>query len=343
MPQRAVSTAAGGNRSNLLFESPGRPITPEAIDAAIEAFGDGYNNAAAYVIRNSDALDEPDRVFMTCAARLLCSYGMTRSGTFKGLSVGRGGRVVGGERLRDCWDRIGDQLMGIRAAIRHRVRMGYSRDRYILELPEQEREELIAQIWSLTKNLLPITMGETSYGLVGASKILFAALPEIVQPVDTSEWLTVFRTVDLGDVLRRMVSEIEEWESATQTNLNEADSSKRLTTLPSVYNVMAMAAKTAILQEQLTGLGAASGSRQAGESRGRRGTGTDRSISKADTMVSWCPRVMPSYRPVTLARITPGTADLLPAQRDYLVMPVLPPEAQSRSRSPNADEWPVGG
>jgi putative transposase len=45
-----------------------------------------------------------------------------------------------------------------------------------------------------------------------------------------------------------------------------------------------------------------------------------------------------SYRPVTLARITPGTADLLPAQRDYLVMPVLPPEAQSQSRSPNAHE-----
>ena len=106
-----------------------------------------------------------------------------------------------------------------------------------------EREELIAEIWLITKRLLPFTMGVTSYGLVGASKILFSVLPEIVLPVDNSEWLHVFQTVDMVDVLHRMVFDIQEWESTTGNRLNEVDHSRRLTTLPSVYNVMAMHAR----------------------------------------------------------------------------------------------------
>ena len=97
--------------------------------------------------------------------------------------------------------------------------------------------------WILTKQLLPFTMGETSYGLVGASKILFAVFPETVLPIDNRQWLHVFKTVDLGDVLKRMVSDIQRWEKTTGKHLNELGSSKGLTTLPSVYNVMAMAAR----------------------------------------------------------------------------------------------------
>jgi len=70
-----------------------------------------------------------------------------------------------------------------------------------LELSQQEREVLLAEIWLITKKLLPFTMGETSFGLVGARKIFFSALPEIVLPIDNIEWLHVFQTVDLGDVL----------------------------------------------------------------------------------------------------------------------------------------------
>ena len=88
-----------------------------------------------------------------------------------------------------------------------------------------------------------ITMGKTSYGLVGASKTLFAVLPEIVLPIDNNQWLHVFKTVDLGDVIKRMVCDIQQWETATGKQLNEVDYSRRLTTLPSVYNVMAMAAR----------------------------------------------------------------------------------------------------
>jgi len=86
-------------------------------------------------------------------------------------------------------------------------------------------------------------MGKTSYGLVGASKILFAVFPELVLPIDNRQWLHVFKTVDLGDVLRRMVSDIQRWEIVKGIKLNELGSSKGFTTLPSVYNVMAMKAK----------------------------------------------------------------------------------------------------
>ena len=86
-------------------------------------------------------------------------------------------------------------------------------------------------------------MGANTYGLVGASKILFSVMPEIVLPVDTKQWLSVFKTVDLGDIIRTMVSEIQRWESITGTSLDKLDDLKRLTTLPSVYNVMAMAAR----------------------------------------------------------------------------------------------------
>jgi hypothetical protein len=120
---------------------------------------------------------------------------------------------------------------------------GFPRDRYLLEIRDREREILIAEIWLITKKLLPFTMGKTSYGLVGASKILFSVLPEIVLPVDNTEWLSVFQTVDLGDVLHRMVSDIQKWEEITGKQLNNMDQSKRLTTLPAVYNVMAMDAR----------------------------------------------------------------------------------------------------
>jgi len=34
-------------------------------------------------------------------------------------------------------------------------------------------------------------------------------------PVDTAEWLSVFKTVDLGDVIYLMAEEIKEWERET--------------------------------------------------------------------------------------------------------------------------------
>jgi hypothetical protein len=95
----------------------------------------------------------------------------------------------------------------------------------------------------MTKDLLPITMSKGSYGLVGASKILFSVLPELVLPIDNQQWMQLFKTVDLGDVIQFMAQDIHKWESATGERLNLMDPSGRLSTLPAVYNIVAMAAR----------------------------------------------------------------------------------------------------
>jgi hypothetical protein len=217
--------------SEILFDTNGQAISPIEISEKIIAFGDSYNDAVKEIINNSKVLDNEGEVFIKCASRILSNFRMTRAGPFHGNSK---------EKLQICWNVVGANLLEINNSIRN---SGLSRDRYLLELSEQEREKLIAEIWLITKRLLPFTMGETSYGLVGASKILFSVLPEIVLPIDNAEWLHVFKTVDLGDVLQRMVFDIQKWEGITGKQLNDLDQKKRLTTLPSVYNVMAMLAR----------------------------------------------------------------------------------------------------
>ena len=207
-------------------------ISSIEISERIIGFGYGYNDAVKEIIIDSRVLDDEGEVFIKCASRILSNFKMTRRGPFHETNRD--------ENLRRCWNEVGSDLVEINKSV---LESGLSRDRYILEISKQKREELIAEIWLITKRLLPVTMGKTSYGLVGASKILFSVLPEITLPVDNAEWLHVFQTVDFGDVLRRMVLDIQEWERNTERRLNELDQSKKLTTLPSVYNVMAMYAR----------------------------------------------------------------------------------------------------
>jgi len=215
----------------ILFDANGHAISPSKIIKRIINFGDSYNNAVGEIIKNSKCLDKDGKKFVECTTLILSSFQMTRSGPFhENLS----------ERLCNCWDMVGTDLIEINKSV---YKSGLSRDRYLLELNDRERDSLIAKIWQITKKLLPLTMGKTSYGLVGASKILFSVLPEIVLPIDNNQWLHVFKTVDIGDVLDHMVSDIQNWEANTGKQLNDLDPSKRLTTLPSVYNVMAMGAR----------------------------------------------------------------------------------------------------
>jgi hypothetical protein len=223
---------------NFLFKIQGGALTPDEIRMKIAKFA--YKKATQEITEKSKLLDEDGEVFVRCTARILSNFGMTRGGVFKGVGKGINGNVTGRKILLQCWDEIGDDLLTIRNSI---PQSGHSRERYLLELGSIERERLTAQIWTMTKRLLPITMGKTSYGLVGASKILFSVLPEIVLPVDNQQWLEMFKTVDLGDVINRMVGDIQQWENITQNKLNEVDDSRTLTTLPSVYNVMTMDAK----------------------------------------------------------------------------------------------------
>ena len=215
----------------ILFDTKGRAIKPNYISDRIIAFGDKYNDATEEIICNSKVLDKDGAVFVQCASRILSSFGMTRSGPFHEDCKGT---------LSDCWRVIGHDLLEINNSVR---KSGLSRDRYIVEINDTERDALIAKIWLMTKKLLPFTMSKTTYGLVGASKILFSVLPEIVLPIDNAQWLHVFQTVDIGDVLHRMVSDIQKWEEVTGRQLNELGRSKGLTTLPSVYNIMAMDAR----------------------------------------------------------------------------------------------------
>ena len=225
------------NFSGILFEKQ-VALKPETITERILAFGDKYNNVTKDIIRDSRVLDKDGKTFIKCASRILSSFGMTRSGPFKGAGIA--GKTKKEKILSECWDAIGGRLLKVNKSV---LESGLFRDRYLLELSEPERTQLIAEVWLMTKQLLPFTMGKTSHGLVGASKILFSVLPEIALPIDNAQWKYVFQTVDLGDVITRMVSDIQQWEQSTNKEFNELDHSKRLTTLPSVYNVMAMYAR----------------------------------------------------------------------------------------------------
>ena len=232
------------NSSQILFNDANNAITPNEIRKRILRFG--YNDTVYKIIQDSNDLDRNGQVFIKCTARILSNFGMTRGGPFKGIKITENGDVNHKEILLDCWNEVGDCLLEIHNSV---LESGYSRGRYLLELRKPKREKLVAEIWIMTKKLLPFTMGKTSYGLVGASKLLFAVLPEIVLPVDNSQWLNVFKTVDLGDIINRMVFDIQQWENITGQKLNKMDYSKKLTTLPSVYNVMAMAARPKNVQE----------------------------------------------------------------------------------------------
>jgi len=224
---------------NKLLFNENQAKTPDEIRELIAGFR--YKEAVQEIIEKSNRLlDRDGEVFLACTARILSNFGMTRAGPFKGVGITKSGNIKGREILVQCWSEIGDDLIEIRRSV---INSGYSRDRFLLELSKREFDRLIAQIWVMTKRLLPLTMGKTSYGLVGASKILFAVLPEIVLPVDSQQWLQLFKTVDIGDIIKRMRSDIQQWEGITHRSLNEMDDSRMLTTLPSVYNVITMNAR----------------------------------------------------------------------------------------------------
>lgn len=81
-----------------------------------------------------------------------------------------------------------------------------------------------------------------SYGLVAASKVLFAVLPEIALPIDNTLWKCLFKIVDYGDIIALMADEIMTWERQVGQLLDSCDPSG-IFTLPSICNAMAMKAR----------------------------------------------------------------------------------------------------
>ena len=218
-------------KANILFDKTGVALPPDQVVFHIKEFGESYKDTTGEIIRNSRLLDAKGEVFIKCASHLLANFGMARSGPFQRNMKGT---------LQECWSVIGSALLEINYSI---IGSGLSRDRYLLDVDDAERDILLTEIWRLTKELLPFTMAESTYGLVAASKILFSVLPEIILPIDNIQWKLLFKTVDLGDAIRFMAKDIKRWETTTNRRLNELDPTRRLTTLPSVYNVMAMAAR----------------------------------------------------------------------------------------------------
>jgi len=216
---------------NILFDENDLAMAPDKIRLLISKFGKSYANATRDIIRDSIVLDSRGEVFCRCATRILSNFGMTRSGPFKGEIQ---------DKLLACWHQNGPDLLKINQTV---LNSGLSRDRILLEIDYVKREKLISSIWRMTKNLLPISWTDLSFGLVGSSKILFSVLPELVLPVDNVQWKKMFKTFDLGDVIRFMAQDIHRWEANTNLHLNSLDPTGRLSTLPAVYNVVAMAAR----------------------------------------------------------------------------------------------------
>jgi len=223
----------------ILFND-NEPILPEEISNCIEKFGDSYTKAVTKIIRKTDSLNLNIDIFVKNSASLLNSFKMARSGPFKGIGIYNEEVIGPVHKLHACWDAINEDLLFLRNFLNEQNPNPRSRALRLLDI--DSREKVISHIWNAFKKLLPITMGKTSYGLVGASKILFSVLPEIALPVDNAEWVTVFKTIDYGEIINLMADEIKAWEKRTGKKLQKCDKNE-YTTLPSVYNVMAMAAK----------------------------------------------------------------------------------------------------
>jgi hypothetical protein len=222
----------------ILFKN-GRLIEPEKLIEYVNKFSGRYYKAINEITSNSITLNE--KTFKQNVTILLRNFNMTRGGKFKGLQFNKSGSTNKNKTLKNCWGLTKRHLQSVKRILEKRKID--SRERTLISLDRQTREQIIAEIWIAFKKLLPITMGKHSYGLVGASKILFAVFPEIVLPVDNTQWVRIFKTVDMGDVIREMTDEIIEWEKQTKKRLDELDYSENKLTLPAIYNVMAMRAR----------------------------------------------------------------------------------------------------
>lgn len=222
----------------VLFNSKNKPFSPNHIRKSIEDFGHGYNQVVQQVIENSDRrLDKG--VFCRNIATLMPNFKMTRNGPFKGV------RIVGGA-VRDpkgiiarCWREVGRSAMALRRFLDSQNK---GRVRVIVEVPRSMKEEIAEKLFRMFMRTLPLCMGKYTYGLVGASKVLFAVLPEVAMPIDNSQWVNVFRTIDYGDIIRAMAEEIAKWEKRSGRPLDDCSPYENVT-LPAIYNVMAMKAR----------------------------------------------------------------------------------------------------
>ena len=140
--------------------------------------------------------------------------------------------------LSDSWNAIGKSVLDLREFLNNRSNT--TRPRVLIEISTDERKQVAEELWSMFGRLLPLCMSEASWGVVAASKLLFSVFPEVALPVDNNQWKKLFKTVDYSDVICLMGNEIIEWEKLSGQKIDECDPDS---TLPAIYNVMAMEAR----------------------------------------------------------------------------------------------------
>lgn len=110
------------NTKEILFNTDDQRKSQNFIWDKISEFGESYIEATKDIINHSKILDIDGKVFIKCASRILSNFGMTTNGPFSSDYT---------NRLRNCWDIVGDKLIEINYSI---LESGYSRGRYILSL-----------------------------------------------------------------------------------------------------------------------------------------------------------------------------------------------------------------
>lgn len=224
----------------ILFNKSGNPIKPGVIGNAISNFGNSYNKTVREIIVNSrNGVDR--NIFFQNVAKLMSNFKMTRQGPFKGIRYSNGKVIDPNGQIATCWEGIGDSAVELRNFL-DKKRTG-SRARVLVEISHSAQQEVASELWNMFKRLVSLCMGKYTLGLVASSKVLFSVFPEVAQPIDNAEWRNVFKTIDYGDIILLMASEIAEWEKRCDMHLDSCDQ-QSIKTLPSVYNVMAMKART---------------------------------------------------------------------------------------------------
>lgn len=230
--------------TKILFyeENYREPLDFRSVTKLLQAFPRSYTDVVKTIIENSQNLTE--KTFKCNVALLMSSFGMTRSGAFKGI------RLVNAldpdNVINSCWKEIKDDLQHIRTYIDENA-ANHKRSSRLVKLSTTQKDYVIKKTRELFTALCEIgaKSGQARRARVGASKILFAALPEVALPVDNLEWDYVFKTDDYGEIIATMADEIDQWQIKTGKSLNEdcAPPTHRPTTLPSIYNVLAMSVR----------------------------------------------------------------------------------------------------
>ncbi len=222
----------------ILFRKRCNPLKADFIKKCIMGFGESYNATVREIMNNSyEGINR--KIFFKNVATLLPNFGMTRAGPFKGVNYSGGIVHDPNGQIAASWAGVGNKTIKLRNFLDQHKK---SRARVLVEIPSSVQKEVASELWKIFKKLVSLCMGKNTFGLVAASKVLFAVLPEVALPIDNTQWRSVFRTIDYGDIIALMAAEITEWEKRVGKQLDLCDPQHSFT-LPAIYNVMAMKAR----------------------------------------------------------------------------------------------------